>query len=121
MFTPIKRYHRTDGWRGYFIPANAIAGSSDTGLWSDSPCPSNEVKAELRRFVKECLKPLGIRTRQRYSKSTNCFMVKRWVVVAPEDFNVAATAATHWLANHDHELRYVHDADLDKCMTKEAA
>jgi hypothetical protein len=44
-----KRYHKIDGWRGYPVPALAIVGASDTGAWDDSPCPSNEVKAELRR------------------------------------------------------------------------
>ena len=50
-----KRYHKIDGWRGYPVPALAIVGASDTGGWDDSPCPSREVKAELRRFQREVL------------------------------------------------------------------
>ena len=119
MYTPVKRYHRIDGWRGYFVPAYAVAGTSDTGMWSDSPCPSNEVKAEIRRFMRECLKPLGIKARTRYGTSSNVFCAKRWVVVGHDDFDRAAQAADAWLAAHERDTHYLHDADLDKCKVAE--
>lgn len=110
---PARRYHRIDGWRGYQVPATAIAGSSDTGTWSDSPAPTPAVLAELRKFRREVLKPLGIKSRSRIGSSSNVFMAKRWLVVDTRDFPRAAQAAVDYLKAHDSELRYVHDADLD--------
>lgn len=110
---PMKqRYHRTDGWRGYSIPAKAIAGSSDTGMWDDSPAPSDKVKAELDRFRKEVLRANGIRSRIRHTQSSNVFMVKHWVVVSEEDFDRAAQLTVDWLDEHDDDLNYIHSADL---------
>lgn len=111
---PARRYHRIDGWRGYQVPATAVAGSSDTGTWSDSPAPTPDVLAELRKFKRDVLKPLGIKARSRTGGSSNAFMGKRWVVVDTHDFERAAQATVDYLNAHDSELRYVHDADLDK-------
>ena len=105
-----KRYHRIDGWRGYWIPGTAIAGASDTGSWDDSPCPSDAVKAEIRRFQRECLRPAGIKSRQRTGGSSNVFCGKRWICVAPEDFERAFKLANDWLAEHNRDTRYIHDA-----------
>jgi hypothetical protein len=79
------------------------------------------VLAELQRFRKEVLRPLGIKSRQNGSQSTNCFMVKRWLCVAPADFDRAARAALEWLEQHQRDTHYIHDADLEKCVIKEAA
>jgi hypothetical protein len=114
MFAPVKRYHRTDGWRGYQIPATAIVGASDTGTWEDSPCPSPEVKRELRRFQREVLAPAKITSRTRIGHTSNVFCGKRWICVPKEDFDKAAQLAVEWLEKNDRELRYLHDADLDK-------
>ena len=111
---PTKRYHKIDGWRGYPIPALAIVGSSDTGTWSDSPCPTPEVLAEIRRFRREALKPAGIKSRSRIGVSSNVFCAKRWLTVSPEDFDTAAKLATEWLAEHERDTRFIHSADLDK-------
>ena len=89
---PTRRYHRIDGWRGYPIPALAVIGSSDTGEWDDSPAPSREVKAEIRRFQREVLRPLGIKSRQRIGVSSNVFCAKRWVCVPRGSFQAAAQA-----------------------------
>ena len=105
------RYHRLDGWRGYMIPGLAVAGSSDTGTWSDSPCPSGEVKAEIRKLQRECLCPAGIHSRQNFGASSNVFCGKRWVCVAEHDWAKAAGLVWQWLAENDHRLRYLHDAD----------
>lgn len=106
------RYHRTDGWRGYAIPAGAVVGASDTGGWEDSPCPSDKVKAELQRFRREVLRPAGIVSRIRSSQSSNVFMVKRWLVVGPTDFDRAAQLAVDWLEAHNGDTDYLHSADL---------
>lgn len=108
------RYHRIDGWRGYRIPGLAIAGASDTGTSSDSPCPSGDVKAEIQRFRGECLRPAGIHSRQRYGDSSNVFCGKHWVCVAEADFAKAARLALNWIATNDSSLRHLHGADQQK-------
>ena len=105
------RYHRIDGWRGYSVPGAAVAGASDTGNWNDSPCPSFKVKQEIRRFQHEVLIPAGIKSRTRFGGSSNVFCGKRWVCVAPSDWDVAAKLALDWLAINDRDLRYLHNAD----------
>lgn len=105
------RYHRLDGWRGYMIPGSAIAGASDTGMASDSPCPSDKVKAEVHRFQRECLRPAGIKSRQRIGGSSNVFCGKRWVCVSEADWPKAAALALEWIDGNEHGLHYLHDAD----------
>lgn len=107
------RYHRIDGWRGYWIPGRAIVGVSDTGTAPDSPAPSDKVRAELGRFRREALRPAGIRSRVRWGNSSNVFMGKRWLEVAPQDFERAAQIAVDWLDEHNRDTTYIHDADLD--------
>lgn len=114
------RYHRIDGWRGYSIPALAIVGASDTGGGSDSPCPTDDCKAELARFQRECLRPLGIGSRTRIGRSSNVFCIKRWLVVKRASFDTAARAAIDWLKKHQTDTRYIHHADLDQVGYKEA-
>lgn len=115
MFRPVRRYHRIDGWRGYPIPALAVAGCSDTGLWSDSPCPTTVAVAEIRRLQGECLRPAGIKSRSGFGRSSNVFCAKRWVRVSAGDFSRAAELVSAWLVANDRGLRLLHDADLDKC------
>ena len=104
-----RRYFKIDGWRGYWIPGNAIAGASDSGTWSDSPCPTDEVKAEIRRFQRECLRPAGIKSRQNTGGS-NAFCGKRWICVDPADFLKAQELAHEWLDAHKYDTQFLHDA-----------
>lgn len=109
------RYHRIDGWRGYNIPGNAVAGSSDTGTWSDSPCPTPAVMGELRRFTREVLKANGIRYRMGVGSSSNVFCGKRWVVVKDRSqFPLAAQLTLDWLEANNDCTRYIHSADQDQ-------
>lgn len=96
--------------RGYRIPGNAVLGASDTGLWSDSPCPSGEVLDEIRRFRKEVLRPAGVPSRTKTLNTSNVFCLKRWVCVADEDWPRAVALAEAWLEENDATLRYLHDA-----------
>jgi hypothetical protein len=109
-----KRYHKIDGWRGYPVPALAIVGASDTGTWDDSPCPSNEVKAELNRFRREVLKPAGIASRTRIGHSSNVFCAKRWLLVSKEDFDKSARLAVQWLKENRYDTDFIHSADLEQ-------
>lgn len=108
------RYHRIDGWRGYNIPRLAIVGASDTGSWDDSPCPSRDVKAEIARFQREVLRPLGISSRTVYGGSSNAFCMKRWLVVPRGSFGTAAAAAVQWLNDHRFDTNFIHSADLSE-------
>lgn len=111
------RYHKgRDGWGrdSYAIPQYAVAGSSDTGRWSDSPAPTDKVHAELNRVRKEVLRPAGIRARIVATQSGNAFMRKLWITVHSRDFQAAAQLVSNWLAKHNADTNYVHDADLDQ-------
>jgi hypothetical protein len=98
----------TDAWRGYYQPAYAVLGSSDTGTWSDSPCPSDKVNEELKGF-QGFLKGNGIHSVIKTGRSSNVFMIKRWVVVSQWDFKKAKKIAGNYLK--EKETRYVHEAD----------
>jgi uncharacterized protein YggL (DUF469 family) len=107
-----KRYHKIDGWRGYRMPTLSIVGASDTGTWSDSPCPSDKVEEELVRFIKEVLKPNKIKYRRSNGESSNVFCGKRWISVNVQDFARAAQLAADWLDDNNNSTSYIHDADL---------
>ena len=78
------KYVRTDGWRGYTEPINAIGGCNHTGSWSDSPCPTDVVKRELNGF-KKILKQNGIRFRTLVCNTTNVFCQHVYILVDPEN------------------------------------
>jgi hypothetical protein len=106
------RFHKGhDGWGrdSYAIPQFGVVGSSDTGMYSDSPAPSNLVKDELDEFRK-ILRANKIRSRITYTRSGNVFMVKRWVVVHSRDYLKALPLAQAYLAEHKHDTRFIHDA-----------
>ncbi len=115
------RYHKIDGWRGYTSPALAVAGASDTGTADDSPCPTPAVLGELRRFRREALQPLGIKSVMRFGSSSNVFCGKRWVCVADKaDFPRAAQAALDWIRDHRRDTNYIHCADQGQLGYKES-
>lgn len=105
-----KRYHRIDAWRGYWIPGKAIAGASDTGMASDSPCPTDRVKWEIRT-LQRWLRIRGITTRTRHGSSSNVFCGKRWLcVVDAADFTKAQELAEQWLDQTRNSTYYIHGA-----------
>lgn len=112
-----ERYHKM-GYRGYPVPALAVCGASDTGMWPDSPCPSDEVRKELNRVRREVLRPAGIKSRMRFGNTSNVFCAKRWLYVSRDDFPKAAQLMCNWLHEHDRELRFVHDAELEQAGFK---
>lgn len=105
-----KKWISTGGYRGYAQSSYAVAGSSDTGTWEDSPCPSSKVIKELNDF-QDYLKQKGIKSTIKTTKSSNVFMVKRWVVTKPEDFNEAKKLANQYLEEKKIETQYIHEAD----------
>lgn len=106
------RYHKIDGWRGYWLPPRAIAGASDTGTWSDSPAPTPDVIAELDAF-KAHLRKHKVKYRSTFGVTSNVFAGKRWITVVDfDDFARAAQLTVDYLADHPN-LQFLHDADLD--------
>jgi hypothetical protein len=79
-----KTYVRTDGWRGYEEPINAVCGANDTGTWSDSPCPS-DIRAKELNKVKSLLRQNKINFKQSVCRSSNVFCVRVYLCVRPED------------------------------------
>lgn len=101
-----KVYVKTDAWRGYEMPLYAVAGASDTGMWEDSPNPSDKVDAELQA-LKSTLSEQGIKTKIATTESSNAFMAKRWLVVEnPDDYERAEEITAEFLKTAD----YMHDA-----------
>lgn len=78
-----KVWVRTDAWRGYYQPLNAVAGANDTGSWPDSPCPSSVRKAELK-MAADVLRAAGIHYKTVYERSSNVFCTHVYLVVAEE-------------------------------------
>lgn len=79
-----KEYIRTDGWRGYTQPVNAICGANDTGSWDNSPCPS-KVRADELNKAKKLLRENKIAFRQTVCQTSNVFCVHVYLCVLPED------------------------------------
>lgn len=97
-------YHRTDAWRYYRVPLTVVAGASDTGNWSDSPCrPEDEIET-FRTY----LRSKGIRSSLAWTATSNLFCIKRWVQVHPRNLNEAQSLASEYFARHSSELRLLH-------------
>jgi hypothetical protein len=105
-----KKWIKTDAWRGYEQPAYAVLGSSDTGTWEDSPCPSYEVDKELKDFQK-FLQEKGIKSKIINAKSSNVFMIKRWIVPEQNKYIEVKKLAEQYLKEKKEEIKYIHEAD----------
>lgn len=105
MISTKTKYIRTDGWRGYEQPINAVAGANDTGEASDSPCPSTVCERELSGF-KKLLRKNGIKFKTTVNRSSNVFCVHRYVLVAPEDREKALELADQYREGTDNRLFY---------------
>jgi hypothetical protein len=108
----VRRFHRGDGWgRGSFtIPALAVAGTSYTGEWADSPIKQADCKPELNA-LRKFLASQGLRTRL-FNGGTagNVFCHKIWILVRRADFARAFSLAEDWLLNNESATHHIHDA-----------
>ena len=102
-FTKKMKYVSTDGWRGFYQPECAVFGTTDTGTWSDSPCPSDEAEKEIK-YVSSLLRKNGFHVRSMYGKTSNVFAMKRYVIV-PEDELTRAKAFAEKAMTEDKFLR----------------
>lgn len=101
-----------DAWgRGYTTqPIYAVAGANDTGTWEDSPNPSYEVNDELKG-VQKFLQEKGIKSKIVHTRSSNLFMIRRWIIVEPDKFAEAKKLTTEYLKEKESLTKYIYDAD----------
>lgn len=101
-----RRYHKIDGWRGYWIPGAAVAGVSVYDEYSDQMAA-----AEIRKLRREVLIPNGIKTRGVWGNTANVFCRKRWICVQPQDFEMAKGLVESWLEEHQFDTGFIHHAN----------
>lgn len=73
------KYVRTDGWRGYSEPINAVCGANNTGGWSDSPCPENVCLSELKQ-AKSVLRKNNIPYKTKWCRTSNVFCIHGYIL-----------------------------------------
>ena len=93
----------TDGWRGYQRPIYAIAGANDTGMWDDSPCPSDVAERELNDLKK---KLRGIPHEEMVCETSNVFCIHRYIIVPPFYLNKAKEIVSEHINNTQTRLLY---------------
>jgi hypothetical protein len=110
--TKTKVTSKGDAWgRGSVTqPIYAVAGANDTGTWEDSPNPSYEVNEELKDLQKH-LEENGIKSKIVASRSSNVFMVRRWIVPETDKFKEAKKLADEYLKKKESSTKYIYDAD----------
>jgi hypothetical protein len=104
-FDTSKTYVRIDGWRGYEQPLYAVCGANDTGMWDDSPCPSNIAKKELEN-AKAVLKRNKIPTKLITTETSNVFCVHHYLIVPPVYHNQAKELVSEHIDNDVTRLIY---------------
>jgi len=107
-FVMKKQWVSTDAWRGGYFPFYYVAGANDTGTWDDSPCRSEVATSELKQ-VREHLKRNGVSSRAMVCQSSNIFMVRRFIVVKPSDFDRAKSLVQQFMENNPTSLLYGND------------
>jgi len=105
LFDTTQRWVKIDGWRGYNEPIYAVCGANDTGMWSDSPCPSNVCERELTDAVR-VIKNKGIPTKIVTTETSNVFCVHRYVIVPPKYVDVAREMIREHINNSETNLIY---------------
>lgn len=108
VFDTSTKYVRTGGWRGYSEPKFACAGANDTGMYSDSPCPSNVRENELGE-VKKLLIKEGIKTKQIVCESSNVFCVHVYLVPMLKHVDRAREIVREYIQNNETRLLYAVD------------
>jgi hypothetical protein len=105
-FCTRKKWVRTDAWRGYEIPIYAVAGANDTGMWSDSPCPSNVCSKELDDIQKQ-LRAAHILSRRTVCRSSNVFCIHRYLICSPDDVERGREVVQKFLNENYTRLSYL--------------
>lgn len=106
-------YVKTDDWRGYTQPNNAICGANDTGSWEDSPCPSEVAQREINA-IKARLKNAAIPFREMHCQTSNVFCIHRYLVVAPTFHEAGRKIVDDYLKCNTTRLLYAVDQFTDE-------
>lgn len=106
VFVITNAYKHTDGWRGYEEPIYAIVGANDTGMYSDSPCPSNIRESELNAIKTE-LSAKGIKTKQVVCQSSNVFCVHVYLVPQVKNVEKGREIVKQYLETNETRLAYL--------------
>lgn len=106
VFSAQLRYIHTDGWRGYEEPIYAVVGANDTGMYSDSPCPSN-VREEELKAIANVLNSAGIPTKEVVTQSSNVFCVHVYLIAKIKQVQQARDIVKHYLENTETRLSYL--------------
>lgn len=101
-----KKWIRSDAWRGYEQPIHAVACANDTGMWSDSPCPSNVCKKELDDIQRQ-LRKERISSRRTICRSSNVFCIHRYLICPPDDVDKGRDIVKSYLAVNDTRLSFL--------------
>jgi len=101
-FSKKKKWVKTDAWRGYEEPVYAIAGVNDTGMWEDSPSPSNKTNSELVKFRAK-LKKLGIPTRKVTGQTSNVFSGNQFLIAPKEIYPSVKNKVKELLKNKKYD------------------
>lgn len=105
MISKKTKWVRTDAWRGYEQPINAVAGANDTGTWEDSPCRTDVAISELKGFC-ALLRKAKIPYVTSINRSSNVFCAHRYVLVAPEHREQALALADQYDRDNQTRLFY---------------
>jgi hypothetical protein len=106
VFDKGTEWENTGGYRGFCKPKYAIAGANDTGMWSDSPCPSNVSKSEIET-IQGVLKSAGIDTIIMTTETSNIFCVHHYLIAKVKDFEKAKEIVTKHIEETETRLLYV--------------
>jgi hypothetical protein len=106
LYLMTSTYCKTDGWRGYNEPEFACVGANDTGMYSDSPCPTNIMEAELEA-IKNMLLQNGVPTKQTVCQTSNIFCVHVYLVPQLKNVDKARQLVKQYLAENETRLAYV--------------
>lgn len=86
IFDTTTHYVSTSAWRGYPQPIYAVCGANNTGMWEDSPCPTDVCDRELQ----DAIKALGnIPTKIIETETSNVFCTHKYVIVPPSRIDEA--------------------------------
>lgn len=109
LFDLTKKWVSIDGYRGYEEPVYAVCGANDTGMWSDSPCPSNVAEAELKA-MESVLDIAKIPHKLHTCETSNVFCVHHYLVVPPKFVDKARKLVDNHLESATTRLLYRVDA-----------
>jgi hypothetical protein len=91
--------------RGYYQPLYAVCGANDTGMFEDSPCPSDVGDKELMQII-DLLKKAKIDVKKAVLETSNVFCVHKYLVVKPMHINEARELVQNYILSNETRLMY---------------